>query len=125
MKSLLIYIACFLLVLPYTSKMIYYAYWNINRTYIAVNYCENKDNKTLNCFAQCQLDKVVKSESPKDNLPIMPANQFQFSVYTPISLYELTVYIDKVHTDKTSIPYNKSFNLLELISLPSPPPELA
>lgn len=124
MKLIIVYIACLLMALPYTSKVIYYAYWNINRAHITINLCENKDDKTLNCFGQCQLDKVIKSESPKENLPLMPAHQYQFSVYTPISfpVFGELNYTEKIQ--KTIIPYIKSVFLSQMISLPSPPPEL-
>lgn len=123
MKSILTYITCVILLLPYADKVIYYIYWNVNRTEIASYFCENKDDKTQSCFAQCQLNKVIQKESSQDKLPVMPAQTYQFSVYTPVSFQEWFFHSPKKLWEKIIIPYSEDIFPEELSSVSTPPPE--
>lgn len=101
----------------------YYVYWNVNRTEIAAFFCENKDNTSLQCFARCHLDKVIQKETSNDQLPVMPAQTYQFSVYTPVSFHEWCIHFSDLPVKKTWIPYSDNDFPRTVTSVSTPPPE--
>jgi hypothetical protein len=80
MRSIVVYILLFAVLLPMVSQWGTIAYFHVNRDYIARVLCQNRDKPQLNCNGQCYLAKQLKSQQDKQdketteriqNLPVL------------------------------------------------------
>ena len=67
MRSLLVYLLLFAVLLPGISPWGTIAYYNINRNYIARVLCENRDRPELHCNGQCYLAKKLKAQQDRQD----------------------------------------------------------
>ena len=67
MRSVLVYILLFAIMLPTVSSWGTIAYFQLNRDYIARVLCENRDKPQLNCNGQCYLAKRLKAQQDKQD----------------------------------------------------------
>ncbi len=67
MRSLLIYLLLFAVLLPGISPWGTIAYYNLNRDYIARVLCENRDRPELHCDGQCYLAKKLKAQQDRQD----------------------------------------------------------
>ncbi len=67
MRSLLIYLLLFAVLLPGISPWGTIAYYNLNRDYIARVLCENRDRPELHCDGQCYLAKKLKARQDRQD----------------------------------------------------------
>ncbi|OIN59077.1 hypothetical protein [Arsenicibacter rosenii] len=67
MRSVLVYILLFAIMLPTVSPWGTIACFQLNRDYIARVLCENRDRPQMNCNGQCYLAKRLKAQQDKQD----------------------------------------------------------
>lgn len=74
-----------------------YAYYVLNKEYIAQNLCENKDVPALKCDGKCHL-KHVLSINKKDSTPEQPPIPNLEDIKTPLLFFQTVRTIDVDYT---------------------------
>ena len=67
MRSLLVYLLIFAVLLPSISPWGTLAYYHLNKEYIARVLCENRNKPQLHCDGQCYLAKQLKARQDKQD----------------------------------------------------------
>ena len=52
------------------SKVVILANYELNKEYIAKNFCENRNNPEMHCNGKCHMMKQMKEEDKKENGPV-------------------------------------------------------
>ncbi|WP_288428109.1 hypothetical protein [uncultured Spirosoma sp.] len=100
MRSLLVYLLLFAVLLPGISPWGTIAYYNLNRDYIARVLCENRDRPELHCDGQCYLAKKLKAQQDRqdketsERVRNTPVVQLFCEAGTSFSFAPLTVLTD-------------------------------
>jgi hypothetical protein len=57
------------------STLIIIANYEINKSYITQNFCENKNKPKMNCNGQCHLNKQLQKQEKNENAPANPIKE--------------------------------------------------
>ena len=68
-KNLLVILVLIGITLQVFNKLVLIVDYQVNKTYISANFCENKDKPSMHCEGKCHLIKQLKSLEKTENTP--------------------------------------------------------
>jgi hypothetical protein len=84
MNKLIAYFFCLITIYPFVGKTSWFMWYNLNKNYIANNFCINKNNKEISgCEGCCYLNKQIKKIENKES----QSNQNNKITYTIPTLF--------------------------------------
>ena len=72
------------------TKLIVIGSYQVNKDYIAQNFCENKDKPRMQCEGKCHLSKQLKEEEQKERAPASPVKEKYEILFFESDLIKLT-----------------------------------
>ncbi len=80
-----------LLFLQSTTRIFVYAQWQMNRSYLAKNICENRNKKGSCCEARCQLKKNLAKVENEDNQQSSAPKKIKFQEQESFVITEVPI----------------------------------
>lgn len=101
-------------------KAIIVADYEINKSFIAKNYCVNKNKPELKCYGSCHLKKQLDKEEKSENVPSGNSkNKFEIDFFNENNDKFFSIFI--TNTSKHQLFYHSKTTVGFTISLYHPP----
>lgn len=96
MHKFIAYILFLIITVQTLHQGLIYAYYVLNKNYIAQNLCENKEKPQLKCDGKCHLKSILQVAQEEPATPEQPSLPNLEEIKTPVLFFQEIKELDKI-----------------------------